>query len=200
MKLTLRLLTVFSYFLPFVFFLVTCNNGSLKTSYNKKEAEKNIAAENEGTEYKKIDSIHSPDSTKAIMPVTDIPKDSLQNKENKSKKESRLELIQRKMILPTDQSLSGFGAFFYYKNLMGKIVICISMLISLFLLLVFAWLKSPKLKLYLLSANVLCVAIFIADSIFSKVSLLWGIWILLALLFLQIWIEANENKKERILL
>ena len=51
MKFTLRLVTVICYFLPFTFFLTTCNNGlELRFSYNQAEADKNILLEKESSE------------------------------------------------------------------------------------------------------------------------------------------------------
>jgi hypothetical protein len=56
MKLTLRLLTTICYFLPFTFFLTTCNNLEIKFSYNQAEADKNIALQEKEAKVEYSDS------------------------------------------------------------------------------------------------------------------------------------------------
>lgn len=192
MKLTLRLVTVICYFLPFTFFLTTCNNGlELRVAYNQKEADKNMLLEKESIQVVVADSTITDSTTQIISSDTvKTPSDTLQ----KSTNDYRDKML-KKVIMPTSASLSGLGSILYFKNLTGQIVIAISLIISLILFVAFKFLKSQKTKLYLLLASVLCLTIFVIDSFISSVTLLWGCWTLLALLMLQLIIEFNDNKK-----
>jgi hypothetical protein len=200
MRFTLRLVTIFCYFLPFTFFLSTCNNlTDIRFPYNQKEADSNLLnaqqfesptynstqIENDTTSLIQASIIaqkNSSDTTQVIQASTDTTS-SLSDK-----------LIQ-KILFPTKTSLSGIGSVFYFKNLTGKIAIALNLIISLILLAAFKILKSTKTKLYLLSAGVLCLVIFIIDSYISHVTLLYGIWILFTLLLLQLKNEITDRNK-----
>jgi hypothetical protein len=200
MKLTSRLVTIICYFFPFTFFLTTCNNPfEWRFSYNRAEADKNIALENESSKIAADTAQYDPQSlqdttnTNAVAQnllkdTTNIYADTSQNLSDYS------DIILRKIIMPTDSSLSGIGAVFYFKNLTGQIAIAISLLTSLVLFIAFRFLKSRMAKLYLLLTAVLCLAIFIIDSFVSNVTLLWGSWTLLVLLLFQLIVEFNEQR------
>lgn len=198
----LRLLTTGCYFLPFTFFLVTCNGLELNFAYNKKEAGKNILSEKESAYCAAVvDSAQSvttklPDTSIAIVPVESISSDVF-NKDtaNATISKNFLEKLAIKIIRPTNSSLSGLGSIFYYKNLTGRVVSALSLLTSLMLLMAFKVFKSQRVKLYLLIINVLCVTIFIVDSFISEVTLLWGVWTLLFLLLIQFLVELKNTPK-----
>ena len=201
MKFTLRLVTVICYFLPFTFFLATCNNGlELRFSYNQAEADKNILLEKESseavtdtaqydqkvfTEPTKTDTV----AQNVLNHTHKISSDTLQKSSNYGDR------ILRKIVMPTDTSLSGIGCVLYFKNLTGQIAIAISLLISLVLFVAFRFLNSQRIKLYLLLIAVLCLTIFIIDSFLLSVTLLWGGWTLLILLLLQFILEFNAKTK-----
>jgi membrane-bound ClpP family serine protease len=199
MKLTLRLVTVICYFLPFSFFLTTCNNGlELRFSYNQAEADKNILLEKESSivDTVEYDQQISTDTTKTNMITQNTLKDTVQMPSDALPKSPNYgDRILKKIVMPTDNSLSGIGSVFYFKNLTGQIVIVISLLISLILFIAFKFLKSQSTKLYLLLTGVLCLTIFMLDSYFSSVTLLWGSWTLLILLLLQSVLEFNDMRK-----
>jgi hypothetical protein len=189
------------YFLPFTFFLATCNGLELKIAYHKKEADKNILIEDSLSRAVMVDSTQIgsagfSDTTSAIVSADSIPAEVLsKDTAADASKESFIHRIAIKAIRPTDSSLSAIGSIYYYKNLTGKIVIALSLLISLILLLVYKYLRSQKIKQYLLLANILCVAVFIADSFISEVTLLVGSWILLFLLVFQFLVEQKGRGK-----
>lgn len=190
MKFTLRFATLICYFLPFTFFMTTCNNGfELRFSYNQAEADKNILQE-------KGSSIAVADTTKTDTVAQIALKDTIKiTSDTLPKSPYYGDKILKKIIMPTDTSLSGIGSVFYFKNLTGQIVIAISLLISIILLIAFKFLKSKRTKRFLLLTSLLCITIFIIDSLISSVTLLWGSWTLLALLLLQVILELNEMPK-----
>ena len=201
MKFTLRFVTVICYFLPFTFFLATYNNElELRFSYNQAEADKNILLEKESSEVvtdtaqydQKV--FNDPTKTDTIAQnvlnhTQKISSDTLQKSSNYGDR------VLRKIVMPTDTSLSGIGCVLYFTNLMGQIAIAISLLISLVLFVAFRVLNYQRTKLYLLLIAVLCLTIFIIDSFVSRVTLLWGSWTLLVLLLLQLIHEFNDMRK-----
>jgi 4-amino-4-deoxy-L-arabinose transferase-like glycosyltransferase len=202
MKLTLRLVTVICYFLPFTFFLSTCNNGlELRFSYNQAEADKNISLEKESSEVAVTDTAQfdqsiSIDTTNTNTATQTVLTDTVKTSSDTLQKSTDYgDRILRKMLFPTDTSLSGIGSILYFKNLLGQIAIAVCLLISLVLFIAFRFLKSKKAKIFLLLTAVLFLTIFIVDSFVSSVTLLWGSWTLLLLLVLQLIIEYNHRRK-----
>jgi hypothetical protein len=200
MKFTLRLVTLICYFLPFTFFLTTCNNGlELRISYNQAEADKNLLLEKESVKVAVADTAQYDQSISVDAAKTDTVTQTLLTDTVKTSTDTLQKLIVygdrilRMILFPTDTSLSGIGSILYFKNLIGQIAISICLLISLILFVAFKFLKSKKEKLYLLLIAVLCLTIFIVDSFISSVTLLWGSWILLVLLVLQLIIEYKDK-------
>lgn len=169
-------------------------------AYNQKEADKNILLENEPSESASdtaqngqpilIDTAIVDTVTQNTLKGTaKIAADTLQ------KPTDYVDIISKKIMIPTDTSLSGIGAVFYFKNLTGQITIAISLLVSLILLVAFKWLKSTNAKRYLLITAVLSLTVFIIDSFISSVTLLWGTWTLLVLLLFQLILEFRGKMK-----
>jgi len=201
MKFTLRLVTVICYFLPFTFFLTTCNNGELIYSYNRNEADKNILLESESSKVAVADTARhdtlSVETINADSSSQIIPNETGKTSYDTSQKSTDYgAMIIGKLLYPTDTSLSGIGSVIFSKNLIGQIAIAISLLISLVLFVAFKFLKSQRTKLYLLLVGVLCLTIFIVDSIVSSVTLLWGSWTLLIVLILQLILEFKDMTKD----
>lgn len=201
MKLTLRLITVISYFLPFTFFFTTCNNGlNLRISYNQAEANKNIELDKESavvSETIQVDEQALVDITKSDTISQSILSDTIKTaSDTLRKKNNYIDLIIIKMIRPTKKSLSGIGSILYFKNEIGKVAIAISLMISFILLVAFKFIKSRRIILSLLLITLICLAIFIIDSFISSVTLVWGSWTLLILLLLQIIQEFNNKPKK----
>jgi hypothetical protein len=199
MKSTLRLLTLLCYFLPFTFFVVTCNGLELRMAYNKQEAKENEAA---AMQAEVVDTTAANttqtniaglvDSSKAVTFATNIG-DSTQHEPAPNNKGELWQEVLSKILAPTETSLSAVGSIFYYKNLTGQVLVAISFLLSLMLTL-----RIPRNKAfthYALVVNILCLIGFVIDSVVSDVSLRWGVWLLFALLSLQLGIESYDRRK-----
>ncbi len=200
MTISLRLLTIFCYFLPFTFFLATCNGIEIDVAYNKKDAVKNILTASKAS--KEI-----TDSTLiSDTPITSVDSDSLSSNipidslyEHHSFKprssKSLTDNIIYFILFPADKSVSGIGSIWFYKNLIGQIAIGLSLFLSLLLLVTFKIWNIKKNHKNLLLLNLLCVLIFIVHSFLSAVSLLIGTWALLTILIIQIIIEQARQRK-----
>jgi hypothetical protein len=180
----------------------------LRFSYNKAEADKNILLEKESsevaiadTEVAIADTAHydqqiTVDTTKRETDTQAILKDTVKTSSYTLQKSPDYgDRIFRKIVMPTDISLSGIGSVFYFKNLTGQIAIAMCLLTSIVQFVAFKFLKSQRTKLYLLLTAVLCLTIFIIDSFVSSVTLLWGSWTLLILLIFQLILEFNDKTK-----
>ena len=184
---TIRLLTLLSYFLPFVFFLSTCTSEiTSKDAYNKLDAilneQEKIANQLSDINLilNKIDSNNTTDITselRAKINATYSISDNI----------SHLNLdIQYRLIMPTDYSLSAIGSIWFHKNIIGKTSIALSLFISLIILLFYKYLDKRKIALQIISINIIVLIIFIADNIISNVTTLYGAWTLLFLLLIQL--------------
>lgn len=206
MRFTLRLLIVCCYFLPCTFFFTTCSGLRFDVAYNKKDSarimqdnEKSIASVTELKDQQ--DSTFTNDSTKDLVSSEkNIQPDQIEK--DQEVKEALSDKILRKLIMPTNTSLSGVGATLYFKNMAGQILIGASFLLSLLLLILWKILKKKNFPGYLHLLNTMCLAVFIIDGIIADVSLLYGTWLLFALILFQCIIELRiirqhqTNKKQ----
>lgn len=206
MKPTLRLLTILCYFLPFTFFMTTCNKFELYEAYNKKDAEKNILraqqADQSGNDTTTADTTQKSgnavvDTSHAAISAKTDSADTLKNNETATtNKDSFWEKVEMVIIMPTSSSLSGIGSIMFYKNISGVIFISLSFLLSLLLLFPWKFLKRKNARWYLLLADFICVLAFITDSFISEVTVLFGSWILLVLIAIQLAIAEREGRKK----
>ena len=192
------------YFFPFTFFLVTCNSNRLLNigiAYNQTEANRNILVERETCELildsTNITQQNLADSIKKVTLNPKALKDSVIKSSNifATPASEYFVIITRKIIFPTDSSLSGIGSIFYFKNLIGQVAIALSLIISLILFVMFKFLKSQRIKKYLLLTAILCLTIFVIDSFVSSVTLLWGSWTLFLLFLTQLILEFTSKTK-----
>ena len=197
MKLTLRLFTVICYFLPSTFFFSNCTGLNLHTAYNQSEADENLLEENESAAAV-VDTTtlgtHISDDTSKIN-YTDNGNKIKSDSDSLTKSIVTGDRILKQILMPTNTSLSGIGSIFFFKNMAGKITIAISLITSLSLLIAFRIMKSKKIKLYFLLTGLFSLTIFIVDSFVSKVTLLWGLWTLLAFMLFQLIHEFNDPTK-----
>lgn len=192
---SIRLLTLLSYFLPFVFFLSTCTSElTSKDAYNRADA---LSNEHEKIEkelsdldllLKKIDSKNAADVTS-----------ELSNKINSSFSSSdnvdHLKMdVQYRLLMPTDYSLSAIGSIWFHKNIIGKIAISVSLALSLIVLIFYRVLEKRKIAFQTIAADVVVLVIFIADNFLSNVATLFGTWTLLFLLLVQLTTEWRKTK------
>ncbi|MEI6183994.1 MAG: hypothetical protein WCP65_00595 [Bacteroidota bacterium] len=203
MKLLLRFVTVMCYFLPFTFFFVTCNKGDIEYSfaYNQSDADRNVKIEKESVHTETLparDTIgdENIDTNKIGTIIQSVPLDTLEKHSvTLPEKPNYFDSVCMKALRPTKKSLSGIGCMNYYKNRFGEIVISIAFIISIFLFLVFKFIKSKRIITYLLILKLICLVIFILDCYVSRVTLLWGCWFLLILIIVQLILELSKEEK-----
>lgn len=170
-------------------------------AYNRYDADEHIAFAETESYSVSADSTQKDSTNVSDLTLSNIPADSIYYERIKRDtigdidKKNIGDKILLKVLRPTDSSLSGIGAVFYYKNLTGKVVIALSLLISLMMLLLFRFLRSQRVKYWLQLINVVCVVVLIVDSIISDVTLLWGSGVLLFLLLFQFFVGRGERKK-----
>jgi len=189
---TIRLLTLLSYFLPFIFFLSTCTSQlTPKDAYNKSDAIRN-EKERLSNHLANIDTLfNTHDSrTETFLYVikTEVERDN-----SSSFKIASLKMdFQYSLLMPTDFSLSGVGSIWFHKNILGKTAISISLALSLILLIFYRVLDKRKIAFQTISANIIVLIIFIADNLLSNVTTLYGTWTLLFLLLIQLTTERQK--------
>lgn len=188
---TIRLLTVCCYFLPFIFFLSTCTDGrTSKEAFNKTEA---IQNEQERTDNKlmRIDElVNESDSTsKENMAAR------LKELDNRSDHSANLEAeVAFFFLMPTPYSLSGIGVIYHHKNMIGSILMGISLAISLITLFVWPLLKRKNWSLAPLEANLIVNIAFFVDCLATDVTMLYGFYVLVFLLLIQLITEMQARR------
>jgi hypothetical protein len=192
---SIRLLTLLSYFLPFVFFLSTCTSDSVsKDAYNKDDALKNEYEKSNNSIhgiYAIIDSINPNNS--------EIEFENLRSQINMVYLNSSniiylKEELKTKIIFPTNYSLSGIGSILIYKNTIGKIAIGISIALSFLTFVFWLLINKRRLGIYFIIGNMMMILIFVIDSFLSNIDLLYGVWVLLFLLIVQLLTEIKNPK------
>ena len=204
MKASLRLLTIICYFLPFAFFFRSCDYcGHFEICYNQKDADSVILLMSKScrTETKKkTDSLDNnslvstlPDTTFKKTQKDTIPKMERDNQNAKNIMDhSRFwDNIDIYILTPTETSISAFGSLVLFKNLLGQIMVGLSLFLSLIIPIPLGFLKRRRTKIYLLISVATSLFILLIDSWVSQVSLLWGFWCLFLLVLLQLWVEIR---------
>lgn len=195
---TLRLLTLACYFLPCVFYLTTCTNGpSWEDAFNANDA---ILNETEKLEWKKKyfkttitnEDFERTKSDSIINSYADffIYSDNLVNLEIN---------FPDNLIRPTPYSISGIGVILFYKNIVGKIMIGISLFLSFITFVFWFFIRKKKLEIYFISLNTLSVLTFLVICLASQVEMFYGLWVLLFLLFVQLLTEIQIRKNTAII-
>ena len=192
----LRLLTLVIYFLPFSFFYSGCEGNA----YNKADAVK----------LEKQDSIKKATKSKkeladSTISITDSTVKNI-NKVNSSDIEDTTTLKYKlneigykaveKALMPTKESISALGITQVFENMFGRICIILSIVLSIILLITERFFRDKnKLIRNLLLFNLGCVIAFIIDGFIYKVDLLFGVWCLLIILLLQLYLELKRPDK-----
>lgn len=181
-KLVLRILTIICYGLPCVFWFVSCDSMEFKYAYNQRDADL-LAMKTQA----KMEEAMGGDTANVEVKrmFAEMSEDSL------VKRRANFDQIVYKIIRPVKNSISALGAIVYFKNVAGKVAMAASFFISLFLLIAFRFLKTKLVVKNLLIINLLFLNVFIVDSFFSDVALLWGMWVLFIIVFLQVAIEVR---------
>ena len=194
---TIRLLTIASYFLPFIFFLTTCTAPLSSTdAYNQADAIENEKAK-ALQKIIEIDAlINSVDSNNVDSVLSEIQArthaDYLAS-DNISNFQFNKAFPFYKISMPTNYSLSGIGTIWFHKNILGKVLITISLILSFFIFAFWKFITKKRLANYVISLNIFIVFVFITDCVFTNVELLYGIWVLLFLLIIQLLTEIKSK-------
>ena len=190
---TLRLLTLACYFLPFVFFLNTCDGGKIdKDAFNTNDALQNEAEklklqkEEFKSNFPKNDfEVAKTDSLINDYADTYIYSDNITNlKAN----------FSEKIICPTPYSISGIGTILLYKNTLGKAMVSMSLFLTFITFVFWFFIRKKKLGIYVVGLNLLSVLIFQVICLASQVEMLYGLWVLLFLLSMQLLTEIQSRK------
>lgn len=193
-KFTIRLLTLLSYFLPFIFFLSTCTTPmNSEDAFNKSDAILN-EKEKLSNHLANIDTLFYTHDSRAEAFLHEI-KATADTESSSSFKIASLNMdFQYRLLMPTDYSLSAIGSICFHKNLLGKTTISISLALSLIILIFYRLLDKRKIASQIISANIIILIIFIADNILSNVTMFQGTWTLLFLLLIQLTTEKRKLK------
>lgn len=181
----LRMLTLACYFLPFVFFFSTCVDGVSKNAYNKADAIKN---ETEKQALEKKDLLQR--ATNLISENVALSDSSLQLSSE------TLTIIERLgddwYLTPTFTSLSALGACMQFPNRGGQVVILISFFLSLSTFVFWRYVKK-KVGIYFIGINLFSVLVFVVMCFLENVTVLYGTWVLVFILFVQLLTEMQKR-------
>lgn len=184
-KFTLRLVTTLCYFLPFTFFFVTCQGLSIEFAYNEKEAERNILLAQAFREESELGTLETQPDTTIALTKNKTPEATSDTGATMSMLEAFRNKVVHQAIRPTNRSLSGISAILLFKTMTGKILLATSFLLLLTSLLAYKFFKGRSVDLYFLLVNSVLLTVFMIHSFGMEVSLLWGFWMTLFLLFVQ---------------
>ena len=152
---SIRLLTVFSYFLPFVFFLSTCTSLlEEKNAFNKEDAIKNERLKS-AVKLENINNLMSLADTSASLRTAVLIelRSKLETEvyftDNVNNLSNEFELM---FVCPTSYSLSAIGVLCFFKALpVPALLIGLSMLTSLVTIVFWKMIKKTKKPFILLS-------------------------------------------------
>lgn len=116
--------------------------------------------------------------------------------ESKDELKSSSDGIEWAFISPADNSESAIGIFFFYKDLFGKIVVGISLLLSLTIFIIGCFKRHNRRLIFLLTTvNLLSISAFVVDALINNVQLLYGAWLCLALITLAVALQYWEQRR-----
>lgn len=165
-----RIATWLCYFLPFIFFFQKCTGAKYYAAYNYDEY------------------LHIKDNVPTTQWGRNV--DSLRALEVKSFSQK----LFSKALKPTNYSASGFGAVMYAKDKWANFFIICSIILTQLLCLT-AILRKHKIDTSLLSLNTFIVIAFILVNYYTKVTLQYGVFVLLAALLIQLFFEIMNTRK-----
>jgi hypothetical protein len=185
----LRILTLACYFLPFIFFFSTCVDGVGRTAYNKADAIKN---EKDKVIAEKKDLIEA-----AANLVADKITVSDSGVETTSETIKLLENADDAWLLnPTLSSASAIGFVLMYDDAFPRLMVFLSALLSLLTFLMWRFLKRKGWVVYIIGANLFSVVAFMMYCFASNVTVLYGAYLLVFLLIVQLLSTLQDKKKQ----
>ena len=105
-----------------------------------------------------------------------------------------------KLIRPTPYSMSGIGIILLYKDIiiykymLSIITLGISLFLSFITLVFWFFIRKKKLGIYVVGLNLLSVLTFQVICFASQVEMLYGLWVLLFLLIVQLLTEIQSRR------
>ena len=189
---TLRLLTLACYFLPFVFYLSTCTNGGAKDAFNTNDALQNEAEklELQKEEFKSNFPKNGFEVAKTDSLINDYADTYIYSDNITNLKANFLD----KIIWPTPYSISGIGTILLYKNTLGKAMVSMSLFLTFITFVFWFFIRKKKLGIYVVALNLLSVLTFQVICFASQVEMLYGLWVLLFLLTMQLLTEIQSRR------
>lgn len=191
---TIRLLTVLAYFLPFTFFFTTCTDIlSSEDSFNTdqaiiNEAKVDLAKKERVNIFLDSMNDNNVDSVKSVI------KEFIRINYSSEKREFITQDLVTKIFFPNNNSLSGIGVIYYFKNTLGQILISISLVLSILALFLLRFLSRKNILKYVLYANIVTIICFVINCIYNSIDIRFGTWTLLALLISQLLHEIQQSK------
>lgn len=187
--LAIRMLTLACYFLPFVFCFTTCVDGNTRTAYNRADA---IANEKDKVIAEKKDLL---EATANLIAEKITVSDSAVETTSET-----IKLLQEGddlwFLNPTITSLSAIGFVLAYENPLPRVIMGLSVLISLLCFLLWPLIKRKNLAAYFLGVNLVLVLLFLVYCVASNISVLFGAYVLVFLLLIQLFsiLQDKRNK------
>lgn len=183
----LRILTLACYFLPFVFWFTTCVDGVGRTAYNREDA---IQNEKDKVIAEKKDLLEA--AANIVADRISVGDTSI---ETTSETIKLLEAGDDAWLLnPNPTSASAFGFILMYEDVLPRILVALSVLISLFSFIARRWLKRKGTSVYYIGANLLLVLSFWVFCLASHITVLFGAYVLGFLLLVQLLSEIQAKR------
>lgn len=184
----LRMLTLACYFLPFVFWFTTCVDGVGRTAYNRADAIQNekdkIIAEKKDL----LEAAANLVADKITVGDTSVETTS-----------ETIKLLEAEgdawLLNPSVTSVSALGFIFMYEDALPRILLALSIIISLLSFVLWRWLKRKNLEVYLISGNLFLVVVFWIFCFVSSITVLLGAYVLGFLLLVQLLSALQEKRK-----
>ncbi len=186
----LRILTLACYFLPFIFCFTTCVDGHGRTAYNRADA---IANEKAKVIAEKKDLLEA--AANLVADKITIGDSTIETTSE------TIELLRDAddawLLHPTVTSVSAIGFVLLYEDIIPRILVSLSALLSLLVFLLWPLLKRKGIGMHFLSLNLFLVVLFVVFCLVSSVTILFGVYGLVFLLLAQL-LSALQDKQKKI--
>ncbi|GEM_PF-4799818 len=195
-KSLIKYLVFICYLLPCTFFKVSCDSG-FDIYENKQEAEKSIVTQPATDIAEERDTALSETisaSDTAVQPDIAIDTAAI---ENESSINDFLVPLGSFAMFPTGDSMSAFGNMIFPERPLNKLTIAVSLLCSVLSVLPFKLLKRRRISIMVAAINLLSVIAFMAICAMHQITLLWGAWVLLAVVALHLMLLLSNSQAKR---
>lgn len=185
----LRILTLACYFLPFIFCFTTCVDGLGRTAYNRVDAIANEKAKVIAEKKDLLEAAANLVAEKITVSDTAV--------ETTSETIKLLEEGDDAWLLnPTYTSISAIGFILMFEDVLPRILVSLSALLSLLVFLLWPLLKRKGIGIHFLSLNLFLVVSFVVFCLVSNVTILFGVYTLAFLLLAQLLSTLQDKRKK----